>query len=671
MKLAVLISLVAVSLAHATPIQRGTATTGGEIQFDGVYYDYRDAEGRKGIKLWVPPGEAPVRGVLFHGNPGGTGGDTRNLAADPRLQEFAARHRFGIIGVTWFQGRRVYDEFAAVVFHVLDDWAKLGQHPELANVPLIPRGSSNAGITAYSLTCYRPKRILCFTPNVGPRYFPARPPAAALRVPGLLHIGPHDQFFPLGLKDTAELFVDCRDTLWAWDAEQNKKHEIGHIDDIDLKFYETCIALRLPANANPRKGPIKLRNLRREEGWLADTGTWFEPAVIAPYAEFTGDKSRACWLPTKDIAYLYRGIASYNNPLTLSLRDLSAVKNPDASGALLRSAGGNVVDPGTRVTLECEVAKDFDWERIEFYSGGSKIGEVQRGQPARCELLVCRQPTVYAFTAVGHDKNGRAGTAAPVHFIVRDPVVSAALAEQRRQHDAPIPDGPGVVIPVSTDTGGAVLLAPGLTAQQAQRGNFWGNQPGMLVGTQMTVQAAHSPAGLHLLFEANAEVQAVDFHIARESAAALWIGQPMVSKFDAIQYSHPLTESQYQADFGGTELTRMFPDPFSMFLPRRQTFDQAREQYGIIVRQLAGRRAMEWFIPWAYVGKPGPMQEPPVGARLALVLGFNSKTSNPRWPNGADPWTHPCEKGPNPNPWGDLEIGAISNPAGSFSGGRK
>lgn len=618
----------------------------GEICFDGVYYDYRDAEARKGMKLWVPPGDAAVRGILFHGNPGSTGGDTRNLAADERLQEFAARHRFGIIGVTWFQGRRIYDEFAQVVFSVLDDWAALGRHPELANVPLIPRGSSNAGLTAYSLTCYRPDRILCFTPNVGPLYRPARPPVAALQVPGLLHIGPHDPFFPLGLKDTAELFADCRDTFWAWDAEENKKHEIGHIDDIDLKFYETCIRLRLPDDANLRQGPVKLRRLRREDGWLVDTGTWYGRdggfTEIAPFAEFKGDKSRACWVPTADIAFLYRGIATYGNPLKLSARDLGTVANQDASGALLRSVGGNVVDPGTHVTLVCKVANDFDWERIEFYSGATKIGEAGRGQPAQCELTVCGQPTVYAFTALGYDKNGRAGTAAPVHFIVRDQAVSTALADQRRRHESAMLAGPSTVLSPSPSTNRPVLRAVPLAS--------WPEAAPVQVGTQMTVTAAHSATGLHLRFTVAAGVQAVDFHIAREPADALWTS----GKFSTVQHSHPLSECQYIVKFGEAVLTRIFPDPFSMFLPRKQSLAEAEANCGIIVRE--SDRTQEWFMPWNYVGKPGPLAPPPVGARLAVVFGCNSPTANPRWPTGTDPWTHPSEQGPNPNPWGDLEI---------------
>ena len=139
---------------------KAPATDGGQLQFDGVYYDYRDAKAQKAIKMWVPPGDAPIRGMLFHGNPGGGGGDTRNLARDANLQEFAARHRFAIVGVTWFPGGRVYNETGKAILQAFDDWAKLGRHPEIANLPIIARGSSNAGVTAYSLACLAPQRSI-------------------------------------------------------------------------------------------------------------------------------------------------------------------------------------------------------------------------------------------------------------------------------------------------------------------------------------------------------------------------------------------------------------------------------------------------------------------------------------------------------------------------------
>jgi hypothetical protein len=205
--------------SHLHPAE-ARAFDGGQVQFDGMYYDFRAANGIQQTKMWVPPGPEPIRGVFFHGNPGGYG-DTRNQPREERFQEFAARHRFAIMGVTSFPGGQIYLQLADVIVKSMNDWAAMGFHPEIANLPIIARGSSNAGVTAYSLAGFVPERMICFTPNVGPRYNPYPPPDALMRVPALMHVGPKDPFFRNGMQSTGELFAYARPkgALWAWDAE--------------------------------------------------------------------------------------------------------------------------------------------------------------------------------------------------------------------------------------------------------------------------------------------------------------------------------------------------------------------------------------------------------------------------------------------------------------------
>lgn len=687
------------------------AFDGGQLQFDGMYYDYRDPLAQRAIKLWVPPGEEPVRGIIFHGNPGGGEGDTRPLALDQRLQEFAARHRFGIIGVTWFRGGEIYRQTAQIILNVLDGWAKMGVHPELANVPLIPRGSSNAGVTSYSFTCFAPERMVCFTPNVGPSYTPREPSDAALKVPGLLHIGPADPFFPMGVKATAELFCNVRPrgALWAWDAEEGKGHEIRHVDDVDLKFYDTCIGLRLPPDADPRKGQVTLIELAATNGWLADTDSWSSrrggggATYIAPYAQYDAERTHPVWLPTEDIAVLYRAIATYGNPLEISIRDIGTVENPDKDGALLRSVGGNVVDPGTRIVVECDASKMRDWERIEFRDGAELLGTVKRGGKAECTFVVDGAKRVYALVALGYDDEGRVRTSFPLHFIVRDPAVAAALQAQRAAHAAAerartrVWKSEKAAAP-APDTADAALVAHALTpAQEKQFGAaegapaaFWSADTGKYdtavlrasihaakpatPGQDELVRAhaAYSHAGLYLYFElidaAPGPGAEMDFHLARESAATLFTGSPL-EHFTVLQSTLALSESQYHAPFGAPEkpgamLVRNVPFPWHM-APRTQSFDAARKEDGIIVRQVnaGGRRGQEWFLPWSQVGIPGACDAPEAGTRIGCVIGYNSDEGENavslRWPHGVDPWAHSYQKGPNPNPWGDIVLGPV------------
>lgn len=221
MKKAIILSFLAILAGCAEkPLAIGEwrGSEGGYLSYDGVFYNWVDAEGRKGMKCWVPPEAEPVRGIIIHGKPGsGGGGDTRSKTRDRALQEFAARFDFGIIGVTWFEGPDVYPEKTGLtILRVLEEWAAFGRHPELKNVPLIARGNSNSALFTYGLAALIPERIICFTPNVGPWYEHAEISDAFLQVPGILHVGPNDPFFTNGMADTEALFEEVAGDIKPW-----------------------------------------------------------------------------------------------------------------------------------------------------------------------------------------------------------------------------------------------------------------------------------------------------------------------------------------------------------------------------------------------------------------------------------------------------------------------
>ncbi len=704
--------------SHLHPV-KATAYDGGQVQFDGMYYDFRAANGIQQTKMWVPPGPGPVRGVFFHGNPGGYG-DTRNQPREERFQEFAVRHRFAIMGVTSFPGRQVYPDLAEVIVKSMDDWAKMGYHPEIANLPLIARGSSNAGVTAYALAGYVPERMICFTPNVGPRYNPDPPPEALMKVPALMHVGPKDPFFRTGMQTTADLFAYARPkgALWSWDAEKDKGHEIAHIDDEDMKYYEEIIPLRLPKDADPRTGPVKLNELPEDSGWLADPASWESGITyIAPYKDYKRDRSKAVWLPTADLAYLYQGVATYDNPLKLAIRQLPKIENPNESGVLLQTAAGPVVEPGTRIQLECDASGMPDWQTITFYHGSKEIGQVKKGRPTQITFTVEPQYTVYALCAIARTADGTERAATPVHFMVGDPKLNKAIATQWAAHDVPAPKAPRPALGSSAEGAaapaaptGPALIAYGLSAEQEKTylpdgglSPFWnhfGDDKSKVVLTvenslvgqsetekptgdaSLTVRAAHSRAGLYMLFivqddewaPAQKLDDAVDFHLARMSSADIWGTDPAEVFAKPESWGFVLSEMQYQVCFGNakapaTTISRNFCDPWDV--PNvTDDYAAAAKKYGIVVKHIAldaDRKAIEMFIPWQYVGNGGNMTEPAVGTMLGLALGYNdvdpsqqqAASDNLRWPNKTDVWAVAGQKGPNPSPWADLQIGPM------------
>ena len=87
-----------------------------------------------------------------------------------------------------------------------------------------------------------------------------------------------------------------------------------------VAFIRTTFHIRVPADADPSKGPPELIDAAEEKGWLGKNldavrvrdekfqWSWETPVVvgqsleIASSAEFAGDKSEASWLPTQEYA---------------------------------------------------------------------------------------------------------------------------------------------------------------------------------------------------------------------------------------------------------------------------------------------------------------------------------------------------------------------------------
>jgi hypothetical protein len=163
-------------------------------------------------------------------------------------------------------------------------------------------------------------------------------------------------------------------------------------------------------------------------------------------------------------------------------------------------------------------------------------------------------------------------------------------------------------------------------------------------------------------------------HVGRDASADLWsAGSPVDWFTKPVDHSLMLRGIQYQGHFGSgdspaDDVGMNVPSPWDL---RRLDLScaEAKDRYGIVVRRghtAQRRRVMEWFLPWSAVGTGGEWSQPPVGERLAAVLGYNDFDRRPdgpesrvnlRWPRGVDPWRHPARQGPEPNPYGDIEIG--------------
>jgi hypothetical protein len=705
--------------------ERKTLGNGDQINFDGTYYDYRAANGRQMIKVWVPPAAKTVRGLFISGHGGGTG-DSRDFARDENMKALAARFDFGLAGLHVFPGRQVYDQHAKTFLGALDAFAALGHHRELEHVPFVIFGSSNGGSTTYGFINYAPERAICFTSNVSTWFNPAVPTEGALRVPGIMIVGQFDPFTreAQGVQTMTEMILGARarGARWSMIAAE-KGHEDGSAFDLYLKLVEQSIALRYPRDADPAKGPVALKEIAEQDGWLADMDSWGSGITgISDYASYTGEKAKAGWLLNEDVACVYRAAATYQNPLGLGVEEVEEVYNPNTDPGGMFSIGGPVVEPGRTLKLVCDVREMADWKKVEFFNGARKLGEVTAPANPVFSVKVPAEDIVWCITVVGHGQSGERRTASPFYFTVRDPSIDLLSNTERAQKPA-FRDDIGPVgsktarkvnkqyQPKADATPAKVLLAYGLTTAQEQSfaatpdrvSPFWsaidashdslemlpkthareGHQFSIVTtaDARVKVKAAHSARGLYLYYEVTDnyfmeadedpneyhKIDALDALIDSKSSTELNDPSNRLQAINA-EWNLYLTTTQYQVAFGRDRAPRVmrhiFADPWDVVFNKVVAIADVERYHGLKIHHAkidTLRRAQEWFLPWS---KFGFKKEPMVGKRIAFSLGYNdtdpgSAAKELRSIDNTNPWSFSASSEAYPKGWGDIEIGPM------------
>ncbi len=688
------ISLPASNLAA----QVTSIDNGDRIAWDGEYYDFRDAEGVMMIKLWVPPNVETVRGIFISGH-GGGGGDSRNFARDENLRAFAARLGFGVAGLHNFPGRRVYNDGAPVFFKALDAFAQMGHHPELANVPFVMYGSSNGGAATYGFVNYAPERAICFVANVSAGYNPETPVEEALQVPGIFIIGKFDALIgERGIRRTQDLITAVRDkgALWSW-ALELKGHEDGHSFDIYMKLVEQAVKLRYPEKANPSDGPVTLTRLKEKNGWLTNLESWGTGLTeIASYSDYKDNQTTAGWLLNKDLAYVYRSLATHHNPLEIKVREFDRTYNPHTDPGTMFSLGGPVANPGDEITISCETGNLDAWTKIEFFNGAEKLGETGRDKEPELKIRLDGQNEVYCLVAIATTTGGDKFTSDPMHFFVRDPSIDwhAKLPVETYEGEKTnegATSSPGYTHEIGPDPADSILIAYGLTAnmeeqfsasdgkvspfwdqigenrdsiRMTQRRNAAGNAAFNFVLTHdcnMSVKAAYGADGIYLMIRINDDndvawpnelagteneqfylnFDAVDLMIEDRSVSE--IADPANSDM-LLSRSFGLTTStrQYQVACGTRVnrpdgLKRALADPWD-FHGTYYTFEDAKFMFGLQIENIKTApffKVQEWFIPWSEVGS-GLSGQPEQGDKVAFTVGFNDRDAGEHFPPGVN-----------------------------------
>ena len=399
-----LIAAIALLIATWSANVEAADTTAQPAQVPHKYtsLDYKEtAESMlKEVRLVIPDGLTTVRGILVVTN--GAGGDTRNGYTGAWYSEFLQLHDFAFLGAKGFTS---HVESLQVMQHALAQFAKDTGHPELVNVPYVTTGFSAGGGFASRLLVEVPERVIACVPVSSRLNFTGTTPSPAnLATPACIISGELERVLPGTIEPVLEAYRP-KGALFAWMTVQGGGHTKTDQDIFAITFLDTCVRLRYPADADVRRGPVKLNALDPATGWIADNTTWKTGlTTIAPAGQFKGSIEKSSWLPTEDLAFIYRAYATYDRPLTITAPT---------------DTGHHTYDPGVDITIKVEDSKFAGWKKLEFYDGARKLGEITQA-PAQFTAtnLV---PGFHAFSVLGTDAIGTLRPSNPTLVIVRKP----------------------------------------------------------------------------------------------------------------------------------------------------------------------------------------------------------------------------------------------------------
>jgi hypothetical protein len=349
----------------------------------GLSWDFTERDQRRGMLLWLPDPAKPVRALLLWGN--GPGLSAKHVALREDLQAFGAANRVAVIGMDGYDqnmpvsGPAIHDGLKAL--------AALSRHPELETAPILFSGHSMGGQIAYEYNAWNPERVIAFTVSKGGVYFHPNAPERARANPGVLVAGETDMESRVAA--IHRLFDSNRPAgaRWSLEIEEGIAHDFGASLPLFLLHFQHALD-RPPAGGS--------------RAWLADNATWQDGITrIFPAGGFPGEATRSSWLLDEDVAYVYRGIATYGNPLKLAL------------------AGGHGMQYFADETVEVECS-DFGpgpWKSVALYDGASRIAPLTPQKPR--VALTAQRPGVHAGVLLGERPDGALRTSRPIAWVVR------------------------------------------------------------------------------------------------------------------------------------------------------------------------------------------------------------------------------------------------------------
>ncbi len=351
----------------------------------------------------VPDGLPVVRGILVVGPY--SGGDSRDYHHQAWYREFLNLHGFAFLGATNY-----YMRDYAVMQAALRQFAAASKHPEVVNAPYAATGFSAGGGSTRLLMKADPDRVIAGVVVGSTMKLPGELTDDHRRVPmcvinGELERGPGEG--PGMAKQLEPVLAEHRPkgARWGWMAVQGVGHEFAGQEVLAMPLLDAAVRHRYPADGDVRKGPVNLKQVALESGWVADNASWTSGlTAVTPAGQFKGNAAKSSWLLNEDIAFVYRAYATHDRPLTIISPRHDAARD-------------QVLDACSRVTIDVDASRFPGWAKLELYDGARKVGE-RTAAPARF-VVTDLTAGYHAFSVLGTDGGGIVRPSNPVLVLVR------------------------------------------------------------------------------------------------------------------------------------------------------------------------------------------------------------------------------------------------------------
>lgn len=178
--------------------------------------------------------------------------------------------------------------------------ADMTKRPELANAPLVTFGHSHGGdYWNWYNACHPERTAVNFVHASGGVNYNA----GALKVPVFYELGTGDLIEHGSGMPRAGMFVNRAKGAPMFLIIGSGGHDTQPSAEIFSVIYDTIEAtwrLRVPADADPSKGPVPLNDINEMTGgyWVGD----FYTEEISSWADFKGNKATTSFLPTQALA---------------------------------------------------------------------------------------------------------------------------------------------------------------------------------------------------------------------------------------------------------------------------------------------------------------------------------------------------------------------------------